>query len=292
MAEFKIITDSTADLPEEYLKEHDIDCLNLCYMIGGETYGGETGKELPWKDFYNRMREGEMPTTAQVNPEEAKEQFKKSIEAGNKKILYLAFSSGLSGTYNSVRIAAEEIMEEYPDCQIIVIDTLCASLGEGLLVYYAVKMQNEGKSLEEVAKWVEEHVQNFVHVFTVDDLNHLHRGGRVSKTVAIIGTLAGIKPVLHVDEEGHLVPQSNVRGRKKSLLKLVDNMEKQMGAYTGKNDVVFISHGDALEDAEFVREEVKRRFGIEKFIINRVGPTIGAHSGPGTIALFFMGDVR
>ncbi|MBQ7781802.1 MAG: DegV family protein [Lachnospiraceae bacterium] len=292
MAEFKIITDSTADLPEEYLKEHDIDCMNLCYMIGGETYGGETGKELPWKEFYALMRNGEMPTTAQVNPEEAKEQFKKSIEAGSKKILYLAFSSGLSGTYNSVRIAAEEIMEEYPDCQIIVIDTLCASLGEGLLVYYAVKMQNEGKSFEEVAKWVEEHVQNFVHVFTVDDLNHLHRGGRVSKAVAIIGTLAGIKPVLHVDEEGHLVPQSNVRGRKKSLLKLVDNMEKQMGSYTGKNDIVFISHGDALEDAEFVRDEVKRRFGIEKFIINRVGPTIGAHSGPGTIALFFMGDVR
>lgn len=292
MAEFKIITDSTADLPEEYLKEHDIDCMNLWYMIGGETYGGETGKELPWKEFYALMRNGEMPTTAQVNPEEAKEQFKKSIEAGSKKILYLAFSSGLSGTYNSVRIAAEEIMEEYPDCQIIVIDTLCASLGEGLLVYYAVKMQNEGKSFEEVAKWVEEHVQNFVHVFTVDDLNHLHRGGRVSKAVAIIGTLAGIKPVLHVDEEGHLVPQSNVRGRKKSLLKLVDNMEKQMGSYTGKNDIVFISHGDALEDAEFVRDEVKRRFGIEKFIINRVGPTIGAHSGPGTIALFFMGDVR
>lgn len=292
MAEFKIITDSTADLPEEYLKEHNIDCMNLCYMIGGETYGGETGKELPWKEFYALMRNGEMPTTAQVNPEEAKEKFKKSIEAGSKKILYLAFSSGLSGTYNSVRIAAEEIMEEYPDCKIIVIDTLCASLGEGLLVYYAVKMQNEGKSFEEVAKWVEEHVQNFVHVFTVDDLNHLHRGGRVSKAVAIIGTLAGIKPVLHVDEEGHLVPQSNVRGRKKSLLKLVDNMEKQMGAYTGKNDVVFISHGDALEDAEFVRDEVKRRFGIEKFIINRVGPTIGAHSGPGTIALFFMGDVR
>ncbi|MBO5167394.1 MAG: DegV family protein [Lachnospiraceae bacterium] len=292
MAEFKIITDSTADLPEEYLKEHDIDCMNLCYMIGGETYGGETGKELPWKEFYALMRNGEMPTTAQVNPEEAKEQFKKSIEAGSKKILYLAFSSGLSGTYNSVRIAAEEIMEEYPDCQIIVIDTLCASLGEGLLVYYAVKMQNEGKSFEEVAKWVEEHVQNFVHVFTVDDLNHLHRGGRVSKAVAIIGTLAGIKPVLHVDEEGHLVPQSNVRGRKKSLLKLVDNMEKQMGSYTGKNDIVFISHGDALEDAEFVRDEVKRRFGIEKFIINRVGPTIGAHSGPGTIALFFMGDIR
>ncbi len=292
MSEFKIITDSTADLPEEYLKEHDIDCMNLCYMIGGETYGGETGKELPWKEFYAMMRGGEMPTTAQINPEEAKEQFKACIEAGNKKILYLAFSSGLSGTYNSGRIAAEEIKEEYPDCEIVVIDTLCASLGEGLLVDYAVKMKEEGKSLEEVAAWVEEHKLNLVHVFTVDDLNHLHRGGRVSKAVAIIGTLVGIKPVLHVDDEGHLTSVDKVRGRKKSLLQLVDNMEKQMGSYADKNDVFFISHGDSQEDAEFVAEEVKKRFGIKEYIINRVGPTIGAHSGPGTIALFFMGDVR
>ncbi len=292
MSDFKIITDSTADLPEEYLKEHDIDCMNLCYMIGGETYGGETGKELPWKEFYAMMRGGEMPTTAQINPEEAKEHFKACIEAGNKKILYLAFSSGLSGTYNSGRIAAEEIKEEYPDCEIVVIDTLCASLGEGLLVDYAVKMKEAGKSLAEVAAWVEEHKLNLVHVFTVDDLNHLHRGGRVSKAVAIIGTLVGIKPVLHVDDEGHLVSLDKVRGRKKSLIQLVDNMEKQMGSYADKNDVFFISHGDSLEDAEFVAEEVKKRFGIQECIINRVGPTIGAHSGPGTIALFFMGDVR
>ncbi|MGN0430961.1 MAG: DegV family protein [Lachnospiraceae bacterium] len=292
MAEFKIITDSTADLPDEYLAEHDIACMNLCYIIGGETYGGATGKELPWKEFYARMRNGEMPTTAQVNPEEAKEYFRRYILEGHKKILYLAFSSGLSGTYNSGRIAAEEIMEEYPDCEIVVIDTLCASLGEGLLVHYAVEMREAGKSLLEVAAWVREHILNLVHVFTVDDLNHLHRGGRVSKTAAVIGTLVGIKPVLHVDNEGHLVPVDKVRGRKKSLIKLVDNMEKQMGTYTGKNDIVFISHGDALEDAEFVRDEVKNRFGIEKFVINRVGPTIGSHAGPGVIALFFMGDVR
>lgn len=292
MSDFKIITDSTADLPEEYLKQHDIDCLNLCYMIGGETYGGETGKELPWKEFYAMMRDGEMPTTAQINPEEAKEHFKACIEAGHKRLLYLAFSSGLSGTYNSGRIAAEEIKEEYPDCEIIVIDTLCASLGEGLLVYYAVKLKEEGKSMEEVAAWVEEHKLNLVHVFTVDDLNHLHRGGRVSKAVAIIGTLVSIKPVLHVDDEGHLTSVDKVRGRKKSLLQLVDNMEKQMGSYADKNDIFFISHGDALEDAEFVAEEIKKRFGIKECIINRVGPTIGAHAGPGVIALFFWGDVR
>ena len=292
MENFKLITDSTADLPLEYLKEHDIDYMNLCYMIEGETYGGGTGKELPWKEFYAKMRGGQMPTTAQINPEEAKEHFMACIEAGYKKILYLAFSSGLSGTYNSGRIAAEEIKEEYPDCEILVIDTRCASLGEGLLVYYAAKLKEEGKSMEEVAAWVEEHKQNMVHVFTVDDLNHLHRGGRVSKAVAIIGTLVSIKPVLHVDEEGHLTAVDKVRGRKKSLLQLVDNMEKQMGSYADKNDIFFISHGDALEDAEFVAEEIKTRFGIKECMINHIGPTIGAHAGPGTIALFFMGDIR
>lgn len=292
MAGFKIVTDSTADLPEEFLQEHEIECMNLCYLIGGETYGGDTGKELDWKEFYAMMRAGQMPTTSQVNPEEAKQHFERYLSEGEKNILYLAFSSGLSGTYNSARMAAEEVMEEHPDCKIIVIDTLAASLGEGLLVYYAVKMKEEGKSMEEVAEWVQQHLQNFTHIFTVDDLNHLYRGGRVSKATAVIGTIAGIKPIMHVDMEGHLVPIDKVRGRKKSLLTLVDYMEEKIGSYKDKNDIVFISHGDALEEAQFVAAEVRKRFGIEKFIINRVGPTIGSHSGPGTMALFFMGDER
>lgn len=292
MAEFLIVTDSTADLPDEYLQEHGVDVMNLCYMIGGETYGGDTGKELEWKKFYAMIREGHMPTTSQVNPEEAKKHFEKYLAEGVKEILYLAFSSGLSGTYNSVRIAAEEIMEAHPDCKIIVVDTLCASLGEGLLVHRAVELRDAGKSMEETAEWLEKHVLNFVHMFTVDDLNHLYRGGRVSKTTAVIGTLAGIKPVLHVDNDGRLVAVGKVRGRKKSLLKLVDCMEEQIGSFKNQNDVIFISHGDALEEAEFVAGEIKKRFGIDKFVINRVGPTIGAHTGPGVIALFFMGDVR
>ncbi|MGN1149050.1 MAG: DegV family protein [Lachnospiraceae bacterium] len=292
MAGFKIVTDSTADLPEDYLKEHEIECMNLCYLIGGETYGGDTGKELDWKEFYAMMRAGQMPTTSQVNPEEAKQHFERYLSEGERNILYLAFSSGLSGTYNSARMAAEEVMEEHPNCKIIVIDTLAASLGEGLLVYYAVKMREEGKSMEEVAEWVQQHLKNFAHIFTVDDLNHLYRGGRVSKATAVIGTIAGIKPIMHVDMEGHLVPIDKVRGRKKSLLTLVDYMEEKIGSYRDKNDIVFISHGDALEEAQFVAAEVRRRFGIEKFIINRVGPTIGSHSGPGTMALFFMGDER
>ena len=289
MGTFKIVTDSTADLPKEYLQEHGIDTMCLRYILDGESYG--TDKELEEKEFYALMRSGKMPTTSQVNPEEAKDFFLKHREEC-KEILCLSFSSGLSGTYNSARIAAEEVMEEYPDTKIIVIDTLAASLGEGLLVHKAVGLRAIGKTLQETADWIEGHKLNLVHMFTVDDLNHLYRGGRVSKTVAIVGTLAGIKPILHVDDEGHLIPLRNVRGRKKSLLALVDDMEKKMGEFRKENDIVFISHGDCLEDANIVKNEVEKRFGIESFLINYVGPTIGSHSGPGTVALFFMGDAR
>lgn len=292
METFKIVTDSTADLPKEYLEENSIACLNLCYIMDGVTYGGATGKEMDVKEFYDSMRGGKMPTTSQVNPDEAKKHFESILAEGYKEILYLAFSSGLSGTYNSGRIAAEEIMEERPDVKIIAIDSLCASLGEGMFVYRAVEMRKQGKSLEETAAWMKEHVQNFVHVFTVDDLNHLHRGGRVSKATAIIGTLVGIKPILHVDSEGHLTAIDKVRGRKKSLLKLVDLMDEKMGSYKDSNDIIMISHGDALEDAQFVADEIKKRFGVESFMINPVGPTIGAHAGPGVVALFFMGEER
>ena len=286
---FKIVTDSTADLPAEYLKEHDLGCINLSYIMDGVTYG--QGQELPEKEFYALMRSGKMPTTSQVNPEEAKNHFLKYLKE-NKEILCIAFSSGLSGTYNSMRVAAEEIMEEQPDCRIIVIDSLCASLGEGLLVHKAVTLRDQGKSLEEVSEWVKNNRLHLVHVFTVDDLYHLYRGGRVSKATAVVGTLAGIKPKLHVDNEGHLIVIGKVRGRKKSLHALVDYMEEKMGSYRDQNDIVFISHGDDLPAAELVRDLVKERFGIDSFLINYVGPTIGSHSGPGTLALFFMGEER
>lgn len=289
---FKITTDSTADLPVEYLKEHNVGCMPISYIVDGVTYGRD--KELDWKEFYSLMRnDGKMPTTSQINPAEAKEYFEEFIKT-DKEVLHLAFSSGLSGTYGNLCIAAEEIMEEHPDCRIIVVDSLCASMGEGLFVHKAVKMRDEGKTIEETADWLRTNVQNFTHVFTVDDLFHLYRGGRVSKTAAVIGTMAGIKPKLHVDSEGHLIVIGKVRGRKKSLNALVDYMEEKMGSYLSENrqDYVFISHGDALEDAEYVRDQIKERFGIENFLINHIGPTVGAHSGPGTIALFFMGESR
>lgn len=289
---FKITTDSTTDLPVEYLREHNVGCMPISYILDGVTYGRD--RELDWKEFYSMMRnDGKMPTTSQINPAEAKEYLEEYIKT-DKEILHLAFSSGLSGTYSNMCIAAAEIMEEHPDCKIVVVDSLCASMGEGLFVHKAVKMRDAGKTLDETAEWLNENVQNFVHVFTVDDLFHLYRGGRVSKTAAVIGTLVSIKPKLHVDSEGHLIVIDKVRGRKKSLNALVDYMEEKMGSHLqeNKDDCVFISHGDALEDAEYVRDQIKERFGIENFMINHIGPTIGAHSGPGTIALFFMGESR
>ncbi len=290
MSFFKIVTDSTADLPAEYLKENDITEFFLPATIAGSTYRSLT--ELPLKDFYDMMRSGERTQTSQVNPDEAKEGLLKLIDAGCKEILYIAFSSGLSGTYNSARIAAEDIKESHPDVKLIVIDTLAASLGEGLLVYYAVEMRKAGKSIDEVAAWVEEHKLNLVHIFTVDDLNHLYRGGRVSRSAAFIGTMLNIKPVLHVDNDGHLIPLGKERGRKKSLLELVNYMGEHMGSFKDQNEVFFISHGDCEEDAFFVKEEVQKRFGIKNCLINPLGFTIGAHAGPGTVALFFLGDNR
>ena len=289
MEQFKIVTDINADLPASYLEENGIGVMYLSYTIDQNTYS--KGNELDFKEFYRQMREGKMPTTSQVNPEEAKSVFLEAMK-DSSEILCLSFSSGLSGTYNSARIAADEMLEEYPDLKIRVIDSKCASLGEGLFVHKAVTMRAEGKSMQETADWLEENINHFVHVFTVDDLNHLYRGGRVSKTAAVIGTMVNIKPILRVDEEGHLVPISKVRGRKKSLHELVDYMEKKAGSYLSSNDIVFISHGDCIEDANFVADYIKEKFGITQFLINHVGPTIGAHSGPGTMALFFIGESR
>ena len=286
---FKIITDSTADLPVSYLEQNDIGCLHLSYILDGETYGQE--KQMDCKVFFDLMREGKMPTTSQVNPDQAKSYFEEVIKEQDE-ILYIAFSSGLSGTYNSVQVAAAEVLEEHPDKKILVVDTLCASLGEGLVVMKAVNLRKEGKTLEEVAAWIEEYKQNVVHVFTVDDLFHLHRGGRVSKTSAILGTIISIKPKLYVDNEGHLTLLSKVRGRKKSLSALVEYMEEKMGSFREQNDFIAISHGDCIEDAEYVRDLIKDKFGIENCVINNIGPTVGAHAGPGTVALFFMGEER
>ena len=288
MKDFVISTDTTSDLPESFIQKNDIDIHPLYYAFGDEIYGSNNG--LPEKEFYARMRNGALPTTMATNPEDSEQIFQKRVDEGFD-VLHIAFSSALSGSCNNSTLAANEIMEKNPDSKIIVIDSLSASMGEGLVVYRAIQLKNEGKSIDEVAQYINSHLQNFCHHFTVDDLNHLHRGGRVSKAAAVLGTLASIKPMLHVSSDGKLIPIGKVRGRKKSLIALVDRMEETIGSYRNETDVVFLSHGDCIEDAQFVADLVKERFGMDVWI-NPVCPTIGSHSGPGTVALFHMGETR
>ena len=287
MKEFIITTDTTCDLPDEYFNKHNLKVAPLYYNFDDVVYGDKN--KLGPKEFYDKMRSGHMPTTMAVNPDTAKELFTDLLNQGYD-ILHIGFSSALSGSCSVTATVARDLCEEVAGANLKVIDSLCASLGEGLLVHKAVKLKEAGKTIDEIADWLENNKLNLCHMFTVDDLHHLHRGGRVSKTTAIIGTLINVKPVLHVNNEGRLVPLNNVRGRKKALVALVNQMEKRLPGF--ENDTVFISHGDSLEDAEYVASLVKERFGIQDILINYVSPTIGSHSGPGTIALFFMGNPR
>ena len=287
MASFAITTDNNGDLPMTYLKEHHIGLMSLTYTLEGNTY--DSFHPMPEHEFYQKMRAGAMPTTAQVNPEAAAEVFRDALKQ-HDGVLHIAFSSGLSGSCQSAMFAAEELREEFPDKKIIVIDSLSASLGQGLLVHNACKMRDAGCSLETTATWCEENKLHIGHLFTVDDLFHLYRGGRVSRTKAFIGSALNMKPILHVDKEGKLMPVGKVRGRKRALDELVSRMEAQVGSqYDG---IVFISHGDCKEDAEYVRNQVADKLGVRDSLIHFVGPSIGAHSGPGTVALFFHSEMR
>lgn len=287
MREYVIVTDSTIDLPEEMAEQQGVPVLQLSYILDGETY--EDRKGMSGKAFFDKIRAGSMPTTSQVNPDQARECFEKILKEG-KDILCLGFSSGLSGSYNSERIAAEELQEEYPDAKIIVIDTLCASMGQGMLLLKTMKLQKEGKTLEETAGWVEANKLHICANVTVDDLNHLYRGGRVSKTTAVLGTLVQIKPIIHINDEGKLVVIGKERGRKKALNRIVDMMEEQMKGY--ENDFVMVTHGDVPEDAEYVKKRIQEKYGIENVIINTIGTVIGSHTGPGVVATFCLGQKR
>lgn len=289
MYSFAIATDSSCDLPEEFIKDNEITVFNLSYSIANKTYTGK--RRQPIKEFYNLMRAGEVPKTSQVNPSEAKEYFLDIIKS-YKNVLYISFSSGLSGTFNSVRLAAMEIMDENPDVNIYVCDSLSASLGEGLLVYYAVCKRKNGMEFKDVINWVEENKLNTVHMFTVDDLDYLKRGGRISQAAATIGSVLSIKPILHMNNDGKLVPLKKERGRKRSLQDLLNSLEEKKISLKEGLDTLFISHGDCLEDALYLKEEINRRFKGIKCIIGNVDPIIGAHSGPGTVALFFLGEER
>ena len=290
MSEYVIVTDSSADLTAGMVEELGVEVLPLSFMVKGQTYRNyPDNREMDPGAFYAMLRAGEMATTAAVNVADYTSVLEPLLEQG-KDVLVLAFSSGLSATYQSSVIAVEELRARFPERKIFTVDTLCASLGQGLLVYLAAKKQQAGASIEEVRDWAEENKLHLCHWFTVDDLHFLKRGGRISAATAVVGSMLHIKPVLHVDDEGHLINMGKARGRGASLTALVDHMEET--AIDPASQVVFISHGDCLADAEKVAGDVKKRFGVKEVVINHVGPVIGAHSGPGTLALFFLGSRR
>ena len=284
-----IITEVTCDLPQSYLEKNNIITMPLTYTLDGTEYDGTYENSLKPHDFYDKLRAGIMAKTAQISPERAMGFFQTELEKGND-VIYIGFSSGLSGCYQSATIARSELMEQNPNAKIVCIDSRCASLGQGLLIDYAVQKIAQGVTIEELSKEIEDIKLNICHYFTVDDLNHLYRGGRVSKTAAVFGTMLGIKPVMYMDDEGKLIPIGKVRGRKTSLDELVKKMGTKLGEY--KNPYVYISHGDAVEDATYVGKQVEKIYGIKPKFIEHVGPVIGSHSGPATIALFFIGTDR
>ena len=290
MRDFVIMTDSCCDLTDEMARDLGVAVVPLSLQMGSQTYRNWLdGRDIAFQDFYSRIRAGETATTSAVSVGEFQEQMREILSQG-KDILYLSFSSALSTTYQSAVIAADDLREEFPDGQVLVVDTRCASLGQGLLVYLCAREKAAGRSLTGLRDYAEATKGSICHWFTVDDLNHLKRGGRISAATALVGTMLSIKPVLHVDDTGHLVPVSKTRGRKASLLALVDRMAES--AIDPAGQTIFISHGDCEADAEFVADEVRRRFGVQDIYINYVGPVIGNHSGPGTLALFFLGSRR
>ncbi len=288
MRDYVIITDSACDISADTLAEWGV-CFNELTFRFSDDNKEYSNSEMPVDEFYNKMRAGGVAKTAAVNSEMWFQCFEAAVKEG-KDVLCLAFSSGLSTTYNSARIAAEQLCETYNGAKVIVIDTLCASAGEGLLVRLAVNKKNAGSSIEETAEYIKDNVLKICHWFTVDDLVYLKRGGRISSAAAFFGNMIGIKPVLHVDDAGHLVNVSKVRGRRSAIVAMADKYSET--AIDKAGGIVYISHADCKSDADELAKILHDRHGASVDIITSVGPVIGAHSGPGTLALFFVGTNR
>lgn len=282
-------TDSCADLPQSYCKQHNLRVIPLLYKVNEQEYYDDFGQSLSYHSFYDLLRGGMTSSTSQISTYTFLELFRPVLEKGDD-IFYIVFSSALSGTYQSAMMAKEQLLKEFPQRRMFVWDSKCASMGQGLLVHYALRMRDEGKTPEEVYAWLEENTKNLAHWFTVADLNHLRRGGRVTATAAFLGTMLSIKPVLHVDDVGALIAIEKVKGRARSLRTLADQIEKT--AINPESQTMFISHGDCQADAELVMTMIKERFGVKDFLIHPIGPVIGSHSGPDTIALFFLAKNR
>ncbi len=289
MRDYVILTDSGSDFPAKMAEELDLRVLPLSVTVNGKEYRNYLDeREISHKDFYALLRAGNTGKTSAINLDTFKEAMEAILKEG-KDVLYLGFSSGLSGTYQVGALAAEELKEAYPESKILCADTLCASLGQGLLVYYAVMQKRAGKTIEEVKEFVEQNRLNLAHWFTVDDLNHLKRGGRVSATTAMVGTLLSIKPVLHVDDEGHLINMEKARGRKASIQRLAEKVLEDM---LPQDQPIFISHGDCIEEAEYLASLLRGKPHVGEITIGYVGPVIGAHAGAGVLAIFYLGNKR
>lgn len=287
---YEIVTDSSSNLPDNLIEQFDLNIISLMYHVGPRHYDSYIkGQKNDLSAFYAMLRQKEPVTTSCINPDDCMRVFESILSKGHD-LLYIGFSSALSASYATGHAVLAELKQKYPDATILDVDTLGASLGEGLLVWYACRMREEGKSITEVHEWLERNKYHLCHWFTVDDLFFLKRGGRVSAGAAIFGTILGIKPVLHMDNEGRLIPVSKVHGRKASLNALVKKMQEL--AIEPAKQTVFISHGDCLEDAEYLAQKIRESMGVKDILIHYVEPVIGAHSGPGTVALFFLGQHR
>ncbi len=290
MKDFTIITDSCCDLPSQMAEKLGIRVMPLTVIINGTEYANYLDeREITFKDFYKKMREEAESSTSAMNGESLKTAIEEEV-AGNKDVLVLSFSSALSNTYNVAAQTVQEMSKKYPDSKIYAVDTLAASMGQGLLVYLACKQKEKGKSIDEVKAYVEDNKLNLAHWFTVDDLHFLKRGGRISKATAILGTMLSIKPVLHVDNEGRLISMFKTRGRSAALNKIAEEMENTVTE--PEKQTIFISHGDCMDDVNKLIDIIKSKIKVKDIVVNYVGPVIGSHSGPGTVALFFMGNKR
>ena len=290
MSQYIIMTDSSCDLPAQLAAELELEVLPLSVLIDGKSYVNYLDeRDISFADSYAALRAGKSATTSAVNVEAFVEAMEQHLQAG-EDILYLGFSSALSGTYNAGAVAAQQLAEKYPERKLYAVDTLSASMGQGLLVYLTVQQKRAGATIEEARDYAEAQKLHLCHWFTVDDLNHLHRGGRVSATSAVLGTVLNIKPVLHMDDEGRLIFMEKVRGRRNSIKRMLEKMRET--AIEPEKQIVFMSHGDCIEDAEYLAGRIREEWNVQDVVINYVGPVIGAHSGPGTLALFFLGTHR
>lgn len=288
MNDYIIFTDSSCDIPQSTLNEWGVKSLNLTFHFT-DSEQEYTNSDIPEKEFYDHMRAGRIAKTSAVNVETFREAFEATLKEG-KDLIYIGFSGGLSNTANAGQLAANALRESYPDRKIFAIDSLCASAGQGLLVRLALNKKENGTSIDELAAWLEENKLHLCHEFTVDDLVYLKRGGRISPTVALIGSMLAIKPVMHMDNEGHLVKVSQARGRKAALKALVDKYSAN--ALDPENGLIYICHGDCMDDAQRVADMIQARHNNNVDMFVYTGPVIGAHSGPGTLALFYMGKER